>query len=241
MANTTITKILMRRGPEVDRENIVPTMGEPLFTTDTHRFYIGDGETSGGQPVLDIDPAYFAYKRVDSNTGEIKDLPPGNDNGTDHHVISFNPNQTGDVKTSGRIITTNTGSGCDPDTAALVSMGGIYAGDNINCGKDVISFCTSDAKFKDNIKPIHNSLKKLECINGVTFNWNNKQDTYTGQDTGVIAQDVQSAELPGVVDEREDGTLAVKYEKIVPLLVECIKDLSNRVKQLEDQIHGPRE
>ena len=47
MANTTITKILLRRGPEIDRESIIPTMGEPLFTTDTHRLYIGDGETDG--------------------------------------------------------------------------------------------------------------------------------------------------------------------------------------------------
>ncbi len=240
MANTTITKILMRRGPEVDRENIVPTMGEPLFTTDTHRFYVGDGETSGGQPILDIDPAYFAYKRVDPNTGDITDLPTG-DNGTDHHVISFNPNQTGDIKTTGRIITTNTGSGCDSNTAALVSMGGLYCGDNINCAQDVISFCTSDIKFKDNIKPIHDSLEKINQINGVTFKWNDKQDTYKGDDTGVLAQDVESVELPGVVDTRADGSLAVKYERLVPLLIEGVKELNGRLKQLEDHIHGTRE
>ena len=59
MANTTITKILLRRGPEADRLDITPTMGEPVFTTDTHRLYVGDGETSGGRPVLDIDTRYF--------------------------------------------------------------------------------------------------------------------------------------------------------------------------------------
>ena len=240
MANTTITKILMRRGPEVDRENIVPTMGEPLFTTDTHRFYIGDGETSGGRPVLDIDPAYFAYKRVDPNTGDIGDLPT-NGNGTDHHVISFNPNQTGDVKTSGRIITTNIGTGCDADSAAIAATGGLYCGDNINCAKDVISFCTSDIKFKDNIKPIQNPMEKLGYINGVTFEWNDKQTTYKGEDTGVLAQDVEVADLPGVVSTRDDGSLAVKYERLVPLLIECVKGLGEQIKLLEDHIYGTRE
>lgn len=241
MANTTITKILMRRGPEVDRENIVPTMGEPLFTTDTHRFYIGDGETSGGQPVLDVDESYFVYKRVDPNTGDIKDLPSKTDNGTDHHVISFNPNQTGDIKTSGRIITTNLGGGCSSDTAALVSMGGIYSGDNINCSKDVISFCTSDAKFKDDINPIAGALEKLDKIDGVTFKWNDKQETYTGEDTGVIAQQVESLGLPGIVNKRDDGTLAVKYDRLVPLLIEAVKELSTKVEHLEDQLNGSRE
>ena len=245
MANTTITKILVRRGPEVDRENIIPTMGEPLFTTDTHRLYIGDGENEGGQPVIDIDPSYLAFKRVDPNDGDIKDLPSGNDNGTDHHVLSFNPNQTGDIKTSGRIITTNPGKGCSSDissgAALIVSTGGIYCEDNINCGKDVISFCSSDIKFKDKITPIESPLRKLQHLNGVTFSWNDKQDTYTGLDTGIIAQEVEQTELPGLVQTREDGSKAVKYEKLVPLLIECVKELSNQVQQLEAHLHGPRE
>lgn len=242
MANTTITKILVRRGPEVDRENIIPTMGEPIFTTDTHRFYIGDGDTSGGQPVVDIDEGYFIYKRVDPNDGKIKDLPP-NSNGVDHHVLSFNPNQTGDIKTSGRIITTNNGTGCSADhnsgAALIVENGGLYCKGNINCSSDVVSFCTSDIKFKDNVKVIDKPLELLERVSGVTYEWNDKQNIYTGSDTGLIAQELESLELPGIVTEREDGTKAVKYERVIPLLIESIKELSKQVQTLEAQVNGP--
>ena len=241
MANTTITKILVRRGPEVDRENIIPTMGEPIFTTDTHRFYIGDGEVSGGQPVVDIDPSYFIYKRVDPNDNQIKDLPPGS-NGVDHHVISINPNQTGDIKTSGRIITTNNGTGCSADynngAALIVENGGLYCNGNINCNADVVSFCTSDVKFKDNIRVIDNPLELIDRVSGVTYEWNDKQDTYTGPDTGLIAQELENLGLPGIVTDREDGTKAVKYERVIPLLIECVKQLSKHISGLEDQING---
>lgn len=241
MANTTITKILLRRGPEIDRESIIPTMGEPLFTTDTHRLYIGDGETYGGRPVIEVNDDWFTWQRVDPTTGNIVDLPTGS-NGTDHHVLSFNPNLSADLKTSGRIITTNTGKGCSSDynsgAALIVENGGIYCGDNINCKKDIISFCSSDAKFKDDVKPIDDALDRINKLNGVTFKWNDKQQTYTGEDTGVIAQDVQKADLPGVVQTRESGDLAVKYEKIVPLLIEGIKQLSKKVNELEDRLNG---
>lgn len=45
---TNICKLKFRRGIEADRKTITPEEGEPIFTTDTHRFCIGDGETLGG-------------------------------------------------------------------------------------------------------------------------------------------------------------------------------------------------
>lgn len=43
--------IRLRRGKESDRDKVVPRQGEPLFTTDTKRLYIGDGVSAGGVPV----------------------------------------------------------------------------------------------------------------------------------------------------------------------------------------------
>ena len=47
---TNICKIKFRRGIEEERRNIdfIPEEGEPIFTTDTYRFCIGDGNTPGG-------------------------------------------------------------------------------------------------------------------------------------------------------------------------------------------------
>ena len=78
-------------------------------------------------------------------------------------------------------------------------------------------------------------LEKIKQINGVNFEWSDKQSTYTGKDVGVIAQDVEKV-LPEVVTEREDGYLAVKYEKIIPLLIEAIKDQQKEIEELKSKL-----
>ena len=52
-------------------------------------------------------------------------------------------------------------------------------------------------------------------------------------DTGVIAQDVEKLGLPGVTITRPDGVKAVRYERLIPVLIEAIKELEARVKTLE--------
>ena len=42
--------------------------------------------------------------------------------------------------------------------------------------------------------------------------------------------------LPGLVTERDNGYLAVRYERLVPLLVEAIKELTNKVENLEQKL-----
>jgi hypothetical protein len=101
---------------------------------------------------------------------------------------------------------------------------------------DVVAYYSSDERLKDNVKPIENALEKLQKIRGVEFDWNDKQDVYEGHDTGVIAQEVQKV-LPEVVTEREDGYLAVKYEKMVGLLIESIKELKTEVDDLKQQLN----
>lgn len=54
MAKTTITKILMRRGADFDRVPTVLDEGEPGWTTDTCRMYVGDGRREGGVPIVNI-------------------------------------------------------------------------------------------------------------------------------------------------------------------------------------------
>jgi len=100
---------------------------------------------------------------------------------------------------------------------------------------DIIAYHSSDRSLKDNLVPIQNALDKTRTLTGYEFDWNDKQDTYTGHDVGIVAQEVEKV-LPEVVTEREDGTKAVKYEKIVPLLIESIKELSAKVAKLESQI-----
>ncbi len=104
---------------------------------------------------------------------------------------------------------------------------------------DIVGFSTSDRRFKTKIKPISNSLDILKNINGVEFEWNNKQELYKGRDVGVIAQELEQAiGLENVVKTRDDGYKAVRYEKLIPVLIEAVKTLSERVETLEKGQHG---
>ena len=53
-----------------------------------------------------------------------------------------------------------------------------------------------------------------------------------GHDIGVIAQEVAKV-APEIVTTRDNGYMAVKYEKLVPLLIEAIKELSEEIDKLK--------
>jgi len=108
------------------------------------------------------------------------------------------------------------------------------SGSEIEASGDVIAFGSSDERLKDNIQPITEPLWKLNQIGGYTFDWNDKQDTYEGHDVGVVAQEIHKV-LPEVVAERSNGYLGVKYEKIVPLLIESIKELKKEVDDIKQK------
>ena len=105
------------------------------------------------------------------------------------------------------------------------------------CFGDITAFASSDKRLKDNITPIPNALSKVLSISGNTFNWN-EGSPYEGKaDTGIIAQEIETLDLPGVTTIRDDGTHAVKYERLVPLLIEAIKDLKAEVDELKSHSH----
>ena len=103
----------------------------------------------------------------------------------------------------------------------------------LKCFGDITAFASSDATLKENITPISNAVDKVLSISGNTFTWNEKS-IYNGEEgTGIIAQEIEALGLPGLTTTRENGTKAVRYDRLVPLLIEAIKELSNKVKSLE--------
>jgi hypothetical protein len=99
---------------------------------------------------------------------------------------------------------------------------------------DIVASESSDRRLKDNIKPITNASEKINKIGGYEFDWNDNQELYKGHDVGVIAQEIEEV-LPEVVETREDGYKAVDYKKIVPLLIEGIKDLQKQIDELKNK------
>jgi hypothetical protein len=97
---------------------------------------------------------------------------------------------------------------------------------------DITAFSSSDERLKNDIKPIEDPLAKVTSLSGNTYTWNEKSNK-EGEDVGVIAQEVEKV-LPEAVTVRGDGYLAVDYHKIIPLLVEAVKELTEKVSTLEE-------
>ena len=106
---------------------------------------------------------------------------------------------------------------------------------SLNVTDDITAFYSSDERLKDNITPIEDPLAKVLSISGNSFDWNN-QSSHTGRDIGVIAQEIEKV-LPEIVTTRENGFKAVQYEKITPLLIEAIKELSHKVDDLQQKLN----
>jgi uncharacterized coiled-coil protein SlyX len=114
----------------------------------------------------------------------------------------------------------------------------IHVTGTIKATDDIIAFASSDRELKNNILPITNPLEKINKIGGYSFDWNeDKQHIYNGKDYGVIAQEIEQV-LPELVQTRENGYKAVKYDKLVSLLIEGIKELSNEVEELKRKIQS---
>ena len=123
------------------------------------------------------------------------------------------------------------GSGSGSTNIAEFIVTGTTA--EFKCKGDITAFASSDATLKENITPISNAVDKVLSISGNTFTWNEKS-IYNGEEgTGIIAQEIEALGLPGVTETRQDGTKAVRYDRLVPLLIEAIKELSSKVKSLE--------
>jgi len=114
---------------------------------------------------------------------------------------------------------------------SAVTPGSIYA------SGDVVAFATSDKRLKDNITLISNPIEKIQKIGGYEFDWIPTEDihSYEGHDIGVIAQEIEEV-LPELVQTRDNGYKAVKYDKIVALLIEAIKDQQKQIEELKSKI-----
>tara|TARA_B100000902_G_scaffold363970_1_gene383604 strand:+ start:1471 stop:7194 length:5724 start_codon:yes stop_codon:yes gene_type:complete len=142
---------------------------------------------------------------------------------------------TANAEVDGSMTIDSSTNSSSKDTGALViTAGGLGVEGNIHCGGDIIAFSSSDVNLKYNINIITNALDKINAISGNTFTWKDTEDTFlSGNDTGVIAQEVEALGLPGITTTRDDGFKAVNYHKLVPLLIEAVKELSARVSALE--------
>ncbi len=207
------------------------TTAETTTGTDTARAVTPDGLKDGYQGSTNVDT--------------LGTITTGTWNGTVIHDDYLSANTvhldttqtlTGAKTFSSAVNISDSTQSTSKTAGALIVTGGVGIAKTLNVGEDVVAYASSDERYKDLITPIENPNEKIKLLSGNTFVWNDNHEVFKGKkDIGVIAQEVEKV-LPEIVETRDNGYKAVKYEKIVALLIESNKELIKRVEELESKI-----
>jgi hypothetical protein len=120
---------------------------------------------------------------------------------------------------------------CNSANIGFLGTAGGWISKTDNSGNFVASgnvTAYSDERLKDDIHTIEYAVAKLKALRGVYY----KRKDSGAPGLGVIAQEVQQI-FPEVVHENEDGMLSVAYGNLVGVLIEAVKELADRVEELE--------
>jgi len=140
-------------------------------------------------------------------------------------------NQWGEAHLADKVLVGNSTINCSAFTNSTASY---VVADNIYARDDIVAAQSSDKLLKENLLIIDTALSKIEQVSGYEFEWNqNIQDERVGKkEYGVIAQEIEQI-LPHAVNINSRGYRTVHYNSLIPLLIEAVKELSGRVKELE--------
>ena len=140
----------------------------------------------------------------------------------------------------GTFVTDESGSGGATGTGSQLTSTTLET-NIVRARSDLIANYSSDRNLKNDVIKIDTALDKIETIGGYEFTWNKLIDDHRvgTKDYGVIAQELEEI-LPHAVDINNRGYKTVNYNSLIPLLIEAVKELSGKVKELEkgDEIDG---
>ena len=217
-------------GINVSSSGVISFDGEGELNTYQGNEFITTGSVSGNEAAL-----VTGSRLSGVPIGTLKSEWSGNN----YNVLQWLPSGisvtgygqfTDDVRvTGGDVVVRNSSNAI---VAYMSESGaGYFTGDVTTNGS------ASDERLKENIVPLQKGLEEVEQIKTYTFNYKDRpEDTLPG----VIAQEIEKI-LPEVVYdiEMEDDTYkAVRYQQIVPVLIEAIKELSDKVNVLQNLLEN---
>ena len=95
----------------------------------------------------------------------------------------------------------------------------------------------SDARLKEDVRPIADGLDTVRALRPVTFAW--RDPAIAGRHHGFIAQEVREV-VPGLVSETTDGMLALDTTEMLPILVQAVKELDAQNAALRRELEALR-
>jgi hypothetical protein len=199
---------------------------------------VGDG-TSGAtssqvtaNTTMIVEDNGINYIQLFNPVGSAAGILSGTDISSNRSALLFNADSSVSIRAGGGLVRLfvdnngNTGVGTTTPSQKLHVIGNILASGTIT---------PSDIRYKKDIEQIEQPLEKIDEIRGVTYKLKTDEFPESGfteeTQAGVIAQEVEAV-LPEVVVTNKDGYKGVDYSKMVPLLIEGIKELK---KQNEEQ------
>jgi hypothetical protein len=153
--------------------------------------------------------------------------------------------------TSTQLFLNSTQAALSTATATLVVLGGVGIGSNIFVGSlqgvgnravystsaGELTNTASDENLKKNITSFDMGLTATIALSSVYYNWVDEDRLGSQREVGFIAQQVQQI-LPEAVGTNADGTLSLDYSRLIPMLVNSIKDLKDQVDSLTTRVQN---
>jgi hypothetical protein len=210
----------------------ITASGDLYLPANLSNIWIGSNNYTSGDRFRIHLSASDSY--IDFANGDLHFRPNGGSPKTGSLVLT----NSGNIKISGSLLVTGSTS-----ISRSLAVGGISPSNTvgrIDASNDIVAFSTSDIRLKENINIIQDPLNKVLNLEGIEFDW--KESTkdihgHTGSDIGVIAQQVLNV-IPQSVRINDTGYYSVRYEKLIPLLIEAIKEQQNQINELKEKING---
>jgi len=115
-------------------------------------------------------------------------------------------------------------------TSVYMSSSVLYASDFI---------IPSDSRLKIDVEELDNALQNVLTMNGARYTWNDIAIKLgygdTSRQVGVIAQDIANV-YPEIVETNNQGYLNVKYDRLAAVLIQAIKELNQKVVELQKKV-----
>ena len=175
----------------------------------------------------------------------------GNTQGTGRVFVGQSSTYGGGIEYNGDDSPSTTGAGADYTTLWRRQAGtDSWTARNLVSDNDwqfrgELTAYASDARLKDVSGNITNAVEKVKALNGVIYTWNDLAyekglKTYSQErkpEAGLLAQDVKKV-LPEIVVPApfDNEYMTIKYERVVPLLVEAIKEQQSEIDELKDLV-----
>ena len=193
-------------------------------STNANRFITFSNQTSGEEETLNVSSSKLTFNPSSGTLSATSFVGDGSQlTGLAGGTVVSNDTTTNAT----RFITFSDQTSGTEDTLTVSSTKLTFNPSNGELFATVFN-SSSDVTLKDNIETA-TGVEVVEQLRGVEFDWKDG----SGKSSGVIAQEVEEV-LPHLVSEGESGK-SVQYDALVAYLIESVKELSARVKELESK------